>query len=272
MAPGLQKMPAAVIIQGMTVMTLLRHFALLWISFFTPWAGAEEVRVFAAGAAKHAVEALAPVFQKATGHTLRPSYDTVGALRDRVLKAAPGEAADLVILSDAALASLRAADRLSAMPALKMGRVVVALAVKQGAPLPDLSNTEALRQALLAAASVAYGDPARGATAGTHFAKVIDALGLRDELRDKITVLPFGVDVIVGVAEGRYGLGISQSSEIMQHPGIQIAGPLPAPHGLSTGYGAALASDSAAARKLQIFLGGEEAAREFTSSGFIAPP
>lgn len=233
---------------------------------------ADEVRVLAAGAAKHAVEALAPAFQKATGHTLRASYDTVGALRERVLQAKPGEVADVVILSDAALASLRAAGQLNARPDQSVGRVVVAIAVKQGAPVPDLSTADALRQALLTAPSIAYADPARGATAGTHFAKVVDALALREALQGKTTVLPFGVDVIAAVAEGRYALGISQSSEIMQLPGIHFAGPLPAPYGLSTGYGAALASQSTAAKQLLDFLSSREAAREFTGSGFVAAP
>ncbi len=250
-------------------MNTLRCYVLLLLAFFTTSVVANEVRVFASGAAKHAVEALAPAFYKATGHTLHASYDTVGALTSRVLLAPPGEATDVVILSDAALASLGAAGRLSAVPAHRIGRVVVAIAVKQGTPVPDVSTSDALRQALLTAPSVAYGDPARGATAGTHFAKVITTLGLGDLLKGKITVLPFGVDVIAGVAEGRYALGISQSSEIRQYRGISYAGPLPAPYGLSTAYGAALTSESAAARQFLTFLNSDEALREFEGSGFV---
>lgn len=224
--------------------------------------------MLAAGAAKHAVDALAPAFQQATGHTLRASYDTVGALAGRVLQAAPGEAADIVILSDAAIASLGAAARLSPLPAHNIGRVVVAVAVKQGTPLPDLTTPAALQIALLAANSIAYGDPARGATAGTHFSKVITVMNLKDLLQDKITILPFGVDVITGVAQGRYAIGISQSSEIRQHQGISYAGPLPAPYGLSTGYSAAMTSDNAAAQQFLTFLKGPQAIREFEASGF----
>ena len=250
-------------------MKILRCYLPVWLAFFTAPAAADEVRLFAAGAAKHAVEALAPAFYQTTGHTLRASYDTVGALAGRVLVAPLGEAADVVILSDAALASLRTAGRLSATPTYRIGRVVVAIAVKQGTPIPDLSTSDALRQALLAAPSVAYGDPARGATAGTHFAKVVAALGLADPLKGKITVLPFGVDVIAGVAAGRYALGISQSSEIRQHQGVSYAGPLPAPYGLSTAYSAALTSESAAARALMTFLSSNAALREFEGSGFV---
>ncbi len=253
-------------------MTLSHRFAATLLCLLAQCCYADEVRVFAAGAAKHAVEAIAPAFQQATGHTLRASYDTVGAQRDRVLQAAPGQAADLVILSDAALASLRSAGRLGAAPAYSMGQVVVALAVPQGAPLPDLRNAEALRQTLLAAPSIAFADPARGATAGTHFAKVLEALGLTEALKGKTTMLSFGVDVIRAVSEGTYAIGVSQSSEIMQHPGIRFAGALPAPHGLSTGYGAALASDSPAARQLLAFMATAQAAKAFAHSGFVATP
>jgi molybdate transport system substrate-binding protein len=244
----------------------------LLLSLFAPWAIADEVRVYAAGAAKHAVEAIAPAFQRVTGHTLSVSYDTVGALRERVLQAPLGQAADVVILSDAALTALRHAGRLHALPSWGIGRVVVALAVPRDAALPDLSSQEALRQTLLAAPSIAFADPARGATAGTHFAKVVDALGLTETLKSKITVLPFGVDVIRAVSEGKFALGVSQSSEIMQHPGIRFAGGLPAPHGLSTGYGAALANDNAAARQWLAFVATPESMRAFAGSGFVVAP
>ena len=253
-------------------MNILRHLVFLSSLFFAPWSMADEIRIFAAGAAKHAVESITSAFFKATGHSLHTSYDTVGALRDRVLQAPAGQVADVVILSNAALATLRTAGRLSPTPARSVGYVVVAVAVHKSTLAPDLSNAAALRQALLATPSLAYGDPARGATAGTHFAKVIDAMGLREALHEKITVLPFGVDVITGVAEGRYALGISQSSEIMQHTGVRYAGALPAPHDLSTGYGAALSSQSEAARQFLFFLGTDPALREFASSGFVATP
>lgn len=257
---------SSLIIEGMN---LLRIFLTTWLVGMTATATADEVRVLAAGAAKHAVDALAPAFQQATGHTLRASYDTVGALTGRVMQAGPGETADIVILSDTALASLSAAGRLSSLPVHSIGRVVVAVAVRQGTPLPDLSTPAALQTALLAAPSIAYGDPARGATAGTHFSRVITAMNLGDQLKAKTTVLPFGVDVITGVAQGRYALGISQSSEIRQLPGVTYAGPLPAPHGLSTSYSAALASDNPAARQFMAFVKGQQAVQEFEASGFM---
>lgn len=232
-------------------------------------ARADEVRVLAAGAAKAALEKIAPEFNRATGHTVRAGFDTVGAQRDRVLKGAPGEVADLVILSDSAIAQLRAAGRLPGDKAQAIGRVAVSLAVPAGAPVPDISNPEALKQALQQAPTIAYADPARGATAGTHFDKVLQALGLRESLGSRIHVLPFGVDVIKDVSTGKYALGVSQSSEILQHEGITMAGPLPAPFSLTTAYSAAVASEQPAAKLLLDFLASPAAVQRFRATGFL---
>jgi molybdate transport system substrate-binding protein len=233
-------------------------------------ARAEEVRVLAAGAAKHALERIAPEFERATGHRIAASYDTVGAQRDRVLAQPPGQAAGVVVLSDSALDQLAKANRLASAPR-PIGQVVVALAVPAHAAPPALATAAQLREALLAAPSLAYADPARGATAGGHFAQVLDALGVREQVQSRITVLPFGVDVIQGVSQGRFALGVSQSSEILQHPEVRYAGPLPAPHGLATGYGAAMAADNAAARALLDFLSQPAAQAHWRESGFVAP-
>ena len=233
---------------------------------------ADEVRVLAAGAAKQAVQAIAPAFLKANGHTLIQSFDTVGAQRDRVLQAAPGSVADIVILSDQALKELRNAGRLTGAPELRIGRVVVAVAVPGNTGKPDISTAQAFRQALIDAPSIAYADPALGATAGTHFAKVIETMGLQATLQSKITLMSFGVDVIKAVSEGRYAIGISQSSEIMQHPGVTFAGGLPESYALSTGYGVARSSTSTAAAQLIRFLEDPKNMAAFTSSGFIAAP
>ena len=229
-------------------------------------AHADTVRVLAAGAAKAALEKIAPEFQRATGHTVSASFDTVGAQRDRVLK---GEPADLVILSDSAIDQLAAAGRLPTLQRQAIGTVAVSLAVPAGAAVPDLSTPEALKQALQQASSIAYADPARGATAGTHFDKVLLALGMKDLLAPKLHVLPFGVDVIKDVSTGKYALGVSQSSEILQHEGIAMMGPLPAPFALTTAYSAAVTSERPATMQLIDFFSTPAAMRQFRATGFL---
>ncbi|MFC5498490.1 molybdate ABC transporter substrate-binding protein [Caenimonas terrae] len=229
---------------------------------------ADEVCVLAAGAAKAALEKIGPEFQRATGHTVAAAYDTVGAQRDRVLH---GQQCDLVVLSDGAIAQLASAGRLTGEQRQFIGSVAVSLAVPAGAPVPDISTPEALKQALQQAPSIAYADPARGATAGTHFDKVLVQLGLRSALQPKLHLLPFGVDVIKDVAAGKFALGVSQSSEILQHEGIAMAGPLPPPYALTTGYSAAVTSHKPAAQLLLQFMATPAAAAQFRATGFLAP-
>ena len=133
------------------------------------------------------------------------------------------------------------------------------------------ASTDGLRAALLAAKSIAYADPARGATAGAHFATVLQALGLREQLAARITVLPFGVDVIEAVAAGRFELGISQSSEIVQHAGVRYVGALPAPYGLATRYQAAALKGRTNGAALLRYLAGPAGQAASRKSGFAAP-
>ena len=244
-------------------------------------AQSEEVRVLAAGAAKHALEHLAADFERSTGHRLQAHFDTVGAQRDRVLAAPVGAVADVVILSDAAMATLSKSSKLGAAAPVSVGQVVVALAVPQPKPasaqnnaialqpLPPLRDADDLRQLLLASPRIAYADPARGATAGTHFAQVLGQLGLREELAPRLTVLPFGVDVITAVAQGRYDLGVSQSSEIVPHADVRFVGGLPPPYARATGYSAAMVTDKPGSRALLSFLGSDLARQTWRASGFV---
>jgi molybdate transport system substrate-binding protein len=214
---------------------LRRLGALLAALIATAPAAAQDVRVLAAGAVQAAVQRLEPALT-ASGHKLLATFDTVGALRERVLA---GEAADVVILSEAGMAVLAKSDRIDAGSLIDLGTTSVALAVRRGEAAPDISSPDALKRALLSAASIAHADPARGATAGAHFAGVLQRLGLAEELRDRIVVLGFGGDVIAGVAEGRFAVGVSQSSEIVAHPGVVLAGRLPEPYAHHTRYRAA---------------------------------
>ncbi len=211
-------------------------------------ADTQELRVHAAGATKGVVIRLAAQFTRATGIRVVPVYGTVGALRDRLVQ---GERSDVVMLSHAALDTLQAKGLIAAGSRLSLGSVAIALAARKGAPLPDISTPEVLKKALLAAKSISYADPEHGATAGAHFARVLDRLGIRAQIADRAILIPFGVEVIQAVADGRVELGVSQSSEILLHPGVSFVGPLPEPYGLMTPYAAASVN------------GGDETAKQF---------
>ena len=108
-----------------------------------------------------------------------------------------------------------------------LGSTVAGVAVPPGSPKPDVSSPKKLRAALLAAKQVAVSDPARGATVGTHFMKVIEALGVKDEGLRKITFASDGVETMRLVMEKRVDIGVSQSSEILQASRDAMAGPFP---------------------------------------------
>ncbi len=231
---------------------------------------AADVSVLAAGAAKELVARIDAPYTLATGQRIRATFDTVGAQRERVEK---GERPDAVILSSAAMAQLNKLGLIDVASIRDIGDVQVGIAVSassnaHGKSAPDISTPEALRATLLAAKSIAYADPARGATAGAHFATVLTAMGIRDDVAKRTTVLPFGVEVIEAVASGKYEFGVSQSSEIVQHKGVRYLGALPPPHRLATRYQVAALRDRPNAASLIEFLQTGAAREAMRASGF----
>lgn len=230
-------------------------------------ARADEVRVYAAGAVQKAVQALIPEFEGKTGHRIIATYDTVGALANRVRA---GEKPALVLLSHAALSALEKSAHIAAGAIQPVGRTGVGLAGPLDKPAPDISTPEKLVAALRAAPSIVHADPARGATAGTHFAKVLADLGLAGELKDRITVIPFGGAVAGDVAAGKFAIGVSQASEIVPNTAVRFLGFLPEPHALWTVYAAAPVDAPAAASRafLDLLLGADGQAA-FARIGFV---
>jgi len=244
--------------------------ALALLGSMVAGASAADMVVYAAGAAKELVVRIDASFTQASGHRIKASFDTVGAQGERVKQ---GARPDVVILSSRAITELDKLGLIDETSVRDVGDVQVGLAVMatgkgSARPLPDISTADTLRQTLLTASSIAYADPARGATAGAHFAKVTRALGIADQLAGKVTVLPFGVEVIEAVAAGKYELGVSQSSEIMQHRGVRYIGALPAPHQLETRYQVAALKGSPAGALLASFLGGESGRVASRDTGF----
>jgi hypothetical protein len=155
-------------------------------------ATASEVRVLAAGAVQAAVQRLEPAIA-ARGHKLVARFDTVGALRERVLA---GEAAEVVILSEAGMAALAGAGRIDVGSLIDLGATSVALAVRKGAEVPDVSSTDALKRVLLAASSIAHADPApadlrygvEGEARRHRLPYAVPGAGLRGEGRQQLSL------------------------------------------------------------------------------------
>ena len=121
-------------------------------------------------------------------------------------------------------------------PSWFRGKPTAGVVVPPNSQKPDVSSPEKLKAALLAAKRIAVSDPARGATVGTHFMKVIDALGVKDEVLKKTTFASDGVETVHLVLEGNADIGVSQSSEILQGNRDAFAGPFPKEFALATDF------------------------------------
>jgi molybdate transport system substrate-binding protein len=228
-------------------------------------AGAAEIKVLSAGAVKAVVPELADAFQRETGHTVQLTFDTAGALRQRAVS----EPADALIITDAAIDDLIRQGVVAAGTRTDLARVGIGVAVRQGAPLPDISTAEALKRTLLSAKSLVYVDPARGATSGIHFAGVLQRLGIADAVKDKTVLWPGGF-AAEAVAKGQAELCVHQISEILPVAGVTLVGPLPKELQKVTTYSAGLAARSAApeaTRALLAFLARPEFKAKFAAAG-----
>ena len=201
---------------------------------------AAEVRVLSAGAMKAMVTELSEGFQKDTGHTVVITADTGGGLRKRV---EGGEKADVLIAPDAAMDALVKSNHAIATTRADLARTAIGVAVRQGAPQPDISTVDAFKRALLEAKSIVYNDPAIGATSGIHFASVLDRLGIAEAVKPK-TVLWKGGYAAEALVNGQAELCVHQISEILPVKGVTLVGPLPAEINKVTTYTGALLASS----------------------------
>ncbi len=221
--------------------------------------------LLAAGAVKTAVERL---LERTAwpGEPPLVHYGTAGALRDRVLT---GEAADVVVTSEEGMGRLRQADLVRRE--LPLGSTGTGLALRDGAAARPVGTPEGFRAALLAAGSIGWADPARGATGGRHFERVIAAIGIEEEVRAKGRRFPFGVEAVAACGRGEVELAVSQATEIIGRPGVSLLGLFPEPYALSTPYAAAILRDGPGAEALMALFGSQAAQREMAEIGFTPP-
>ena len=194
---------------------------------------AEDVKVYAAAVVKSPLLEMAAAYEAATGNKVVCVFDTAGATEQK-FRADP--AAALLITTETLIGDRIKSGTLKDGTTTRLGAVVAGIAVPPGAPKPDISTPETLKAALLAARRIAFSDPARGATVGTHFVKVIEALGIKDQVMQKATVAADGVETMRLVLEKRADLGVSQTSEIVQANKDALVGPFPKEFDLSTTF------------------------------------
>jgi len=225
-----------------------------------------DLKVLSATGIQAVMEDLGPKFEQATGHKLAIAFANAGTTVKRIQD---GETADVVITPQPGIESFVKDAKAVADNVTVVARAGIGLAVRNGAPKPDISSPEALKRTLLAAKSIAYSNPAGGASSGIHFAKVLDRLGIATEMKSK-TVFPKSGPVGVMVANGEAELGVQQIQELMSVAGIEIIGPLPGDLQDTIVFSAAImasARDTEASRALVNFLRTPEAAAVIKAKG-----
>jgi molybdate transport system substrate-binding protein len=180
-----------------------------------------EIAVLSSQAIKEAYLAFQPEFERLSGHKLRTAwFGTVDALR----KLRAGEVFDMVILVSPSMDEMIKEGKIVADSRVDLVRSEVAIAVPPGAPKPDISTTEAVKQALLGAKTgIGYSS----GPSGVYLEGLFKRWGIADELRPKIKQTPPGTPVGTLIARGEVDVGFQQVSELLLYPGIQYVGPVP---------------------------------------------
>jgi molybdate transport system substrate-binding protein len=212
-----------------------------------------ELNVFSSIGVQSAVEKLVPHLEEASGHRLVMTWATAPMLVRRI---EAGETPDAVILSRASIDALAGAGRLAAGSAVPVASSAVAIAVKAGAPRPDISTAEALKRALLGCKCIAYTEPAAGGASGIHFAKLLERMGIAEAMQAKTKYPPAGGFSASLLLTGEVDLAVQQQPELMHVDGTEIIGLLPDELNVVTQFLAAVAADTvkaeAAARMIAL--------------------
>jgi molybdate transport system substrate-binding protein len=222
-------------------------------------AAAADIRLLSVGAVQNAVRPLAADFSKDTGHKI---VFTVGSPAVVAQKIKDGEIFDAVIVSEPAMDRLDKEGIVNPESRVRLATTGIGIAVRAGAPAPNLATPDAFKQALLAAKSVVYGDPTLPNQSGEKAEQILAKAGILDALKPKLRIVPGQAESQDLIAKGEAEMGLYNLSEIPEGKGLKIAGPVPAPLQLATTYEGALMSDGSvpqAAREFIRFLSEPEA-------------
>jgi len=241
--------------------------AVMTLFMGTGWINAAEIKVVSSVALTSALDELAAVFERTSGNKLVIEYGVAAQLKERFRA---GAAADVLILTRQLMDDLQKQGKVTTGSLTNLGGTAVAVAIRAGAPKPDISSVEAFKRALVSAKSIVYADPAKGGASGVYFARIIDRLGLTDQLKAKTILVP-GAQAAEIVARGEADLGIAQTSEIIPVGGAELLGPFPGETASVTVFTAGISAGTKtpeADKALIQFLSGPIAAPILKAKGF----
>ena len=227
------------------------------------------IKIMSSGGLKGVLGELAGAFERASGRRLETVFNPPNAVKTRIES---GEAFDVVVLSAVLIDELAAKQKIVPASRIALARSGLGVAVRVGAPQPDISTADAFRATLLNAKSIVCSDPAGGAASGIHFQKVIERLGIAKEVMAKARLNSGSYNAEI-VARGEAEIAIQQISEIVPVKGADLVGPLPPAVQVTTVFVAAIGANSpepAVAQALIDFLTSAEARNVITANGMEA--
>ena len=230
-------------------------------------AEAADLKVLCAIAMQQLMENIGPKFEQATGHRLVVTIATLGPALKRIQD---GETYDVVWLPQRGIESLVEDGKADSRTVTVIASTGIGVAVRKGAPKPDISSPEAFKRAMLAAKSITHGNPKYGGLSGIHVVKVFERLGIAEEMKSKTVLLDKAGLAGVFVANGQAEVVVQPIQELMVVGGIDIVGPLPGDLQDTVTYLAAImvsTSDANASKALVNFLRTPEAAKVIKAMG-----
>jgi len=226
-------------------------------------AQAAEIRLLSSGAMKEIISELLPEFETASGHKVTPTWTGTANMIKQI---EAGEVFDLVVIGVPEVEKFATAGKFLSGSRADLGRSGVGLAVKAGAPKPDISNADAVKKAMVNAKAVAYST----GPIGVYVRALLDKLGIADQVVPKAKVAASGMRVGDFLIKGEADLAFQQISELMHEHGIDFLGPLPADIENYTVYSSGISSaakEADAARALQAFLRAANAGPTYKKNG-----
>ncbi len=211
-----------------------------------------EITLIAPGGIRAPLEQIIPTFERQTGLKVKATYGSGLGTKQQVAR---GDKFDVPIVQQPYVEVLSSGN-VVASSETPLASVSVGVAVRKGAPKPDISSPDAVKRMLLGAKSVAYPDPSGGAAAGVSFDETLRKLGIAGEMQTKLKRAQGGAGAMAMTAKGEAEIGLTFVSE-MEDPGIDVVGPLPreiSPPTVLVGFLSSHATDPAAAKKLLDYL------------------
>jgi molybdate transport system substrate-binding protein len=226
-----------------------------------------EIAIYSTIGVRSAAEELFQTFEKASGHKLAVTWGTAPMLVKRI---EGGETADVLILSRAGIDQLSKQGKIAPGSDVTLAGSGVAIAVKAGTAKPNISTPEALKRTLLAAKSIAYSEPSAGGASGVYFAKLLERMGIADQMRAKTKHPPAGGFSADFLLTGEAELAVQQKPELLHVAGTEIVGFLPGDLNMVTEFAAGIMQSSKnadAAQALIKMLESPEAKAAFRAKG-----